>query len=517
MASYTDNLHLKKPARTENYNVADANGNMDIIDVAVGDVKGTINNLSNFDYYYNQICENKVANGWELEGVLGRTHRNDNACVKFYYVENIPFVLLDLINDTLAVCQFQTDDSITSASAGNPALIGSTFMDTLTDQLIPVPNGAKYLAVSSLKTNITNTVKVAVDKAFVDLEKVLNGIKIPLRYWFYEEGSIRTNNGEVNPNDTGYKHTDYIDVRYLKSIYVVSNTQNNKFYNAFYDKDKAFISNITLTPETTIAVPEAAHYMRLSLNKDKVVVLEGTPKEIEYKKDVQEQIFDTFKLCTFNVGKWYNGATAGCPTEYVAERKKEWFKFMGKYQPDFLCMNEALVNFDADETIEAYDDIIANNYPYLSEVEGKEDKLASIYSGLTIATWSTVSSMFTFTKEIKGKTIHFLFGHLSLDDTTRTAQLAAIATYISQNEYCVVCGDFNIDAMTELEVFEGYNVANGGNFGTFETLISGSTSATCRSIDNIITTSNIKILNVEVPEVVLSDHAPLLATLKITG
>ena len=35
MANYTSNLNLKKPEPTDNYNVSDQNGNMDILDTAV--------------------------------------------------------------------------------------------------------------------------------------------------------------------------------------------------------------------------------------------------------------------------------------------------------------------------------------------------------------------------------------------------------------------------------------------------------------------------------------------------
>ena len=35
MASYTSNYNLKKPAGTENININDINGNMDIIDAAL--------------------------------------------------------------------------------------------------------------------------------------------------------------------------------------------------------------------------------------------------------------------------------------------------------------------------------------------------------------------------------------------------------------------------------------------------------------------------------------------------
>ena len=42
MASYTPNLNLKKPAGTEDINVADINGNMDLIDAKFGALTGNV-------------------------------------------------------------------------------------------------------------------------------------------------------------------------------------------------------------------------------------------------------------------------------------------------------------------------------------------------------------------------------------------------------------------------------------------------------------------------------------------
>lgn len=53
MASYTSNLNLKKPAGTEDINVADINGNMDLIDAKFGSFTGTVK--ENFDSTTNRI------------------------------------------------------------------------------------------------------------------------------------------------------------------------------------------------------------------------------------------------------------------------------------------------------------------------------------------------------------------------------------------------------------------------------------------------------------------------------
>lgn len=50
MADYTENLNLKKPARTDYFSVADFNGNADIIDTAVGDIDTTLDGKLNTDF-----------------------------------------------------------------------------------------------------------------------------------------------------------------------------------------------------------------------------------------------------------------------------------------------------------------------------------------------------------------------------------------------------------------------------------------------------------------------------------
>ena len=46
MASYTPNLNLKKPAGTEDINVADMNGNSDIIDAALVKTSGSLTTIN---------------------------------------------------------------------------------------------------------------------------------------------------------------------------------------------------------------------------------------------------------------------------------------------------------------------------------------------------------------------------------------------------------------------------------------------------------------------------------------
>ena len=69
----------------------------------------------------------------------------------------------------------------------------------------------------------------------------------------------------------------------------------------------------------------------------------------------------------------------------------------------------------------------------------------------------------------------------------------------------------------------GFNYANGGNIGWFSTT-PGSESLTGykgnqdRNIDNIVTSSNIKIMNVHSPKTGLNDldHKPVIADVVVT-
>lgn len=60
MASYTPNYNLKKPADADSYDIADANGNMDLIDSALK----TLDNKANYKItrYYNTSLDSGGAN-----------------------------------------------------------------------------------------------------------------------------------------------------------------------------------------------------------------------------------------------------------------------------------------------------------------------------------------------------------------------------------------------------------------------------------------------------------------------
>lgn len=135
---------------------------------------------------------------------------------------------------------------------------------------------------------------------------------------------------------------------------------------------------------------------------------------------------------------------------------------------------------------------------------------------------------------IGGKTIKFLDAHLALDNATIALQIQELLSAVSQYEYWILTGDFNVnfpDAQSEgyailVEPFldAGYHVANGSTFGfiqTFSTKTPGDDSD-WRYLDNIMCSANIDITNVYVDTKKLTDHVgysidhlPLIAEMSI--
>lgn len=61
-ASYTNNFNLKKPAQTDNYNIEDANGNMDLIDLTLKEHSTQLNEKAN---KYESIIYKNTFSGTE--------------------------------------------------------------------------------------------------------------------------------------------------------------------------------------------------------------------------------------------------------------------------------------------------------------------------------------------------------------------------------------------------------------------------------------------------------------------
>ena len=138
----------------------------------------------------------------------------------------------------------------------------------------------------------------------------------------------------------------------------------------------------------------------------------------------------------------------------------------------------------------------------------------------------------------QGKRICFICTHLDLTASARAAQLTELLNAVENEEYFIITGDFNFNieevgdseynASIPLILAKGYNSAQNSNH-LFMTWYKGTTPeniTSARALDNIITSSNIDILNPRIETTKLTDglnevydisfdHVPLIADLVV--
>ena len=123
--------------------------------------------------------------------------------------------------------------------------------------------------------------------------------------------------------------------------------------------------------------------------------------------------------------------------------------------------------------------------------------------------------------EKEGKQIAFYVSHLSFEkEDLRKKQMEILKEAMLKDPvpYRILTADFNADQGTyEFDTFkEAFNMANGGKRIWYDTFREPSAPMRIASIDNIITSKNIDILDVRVvPTGDLSDHDALVAELEL--
>jgi hypothetical protein len=122
--------------------------------------------------------------------------------------------------------------------------------------------------------------------------------------------------------------------------------------------------------------------------------------------------------------------------------------------------------------------------------------------------------------EKDGKKIAFYNTHLSYESTKiRKKQFKELAKAMKKDKvkYQVLVGDFNADQnTTEWKTFsKDFNISNGKDGLWRDTFIGEDDTMKVNSIDNIITSKNIKISNIHTIKSTASDHIPLVADLTL--
>lgn len=238
------------------------------------------------------------------------------------------------------------------------------------------------------------------------------------------------------------------------------------------------------------------------------------------------------KVGAYNVGHFNQGRLGGFQAEgkMLQAEAFRWKQWIGQQGLDLFAFNEWNKFFDKDSTIVAEEELLK---PFYKNVYlGKENKW--IYNG--IATNYTLENIreekwdgdyYAVLGDLKigDKVITIISSHIPWQKEWHDRSLEALVALLKKYEYFICMGDMNAFDSNQKKFLEaGFNMANGGSMGWFATAAGTNASegrvgaVANRSIDNIVTSKNIKIMQVSAPFTTLNDldHLPVLADVIVT-
>lgn len=237
------------------------------------------------------------------------------------------------------------------------------------------------------------------------------------------------------------------------------------------------------------------------------------------------------RVGTYNVGHFNQGRLGGFQGsgKMATAALHNWRSWIGQQGLDILGVNEWNTFFGKDSLKNAQETLLK---PYYNHIYfGKRNTwiyngIATNFSLKDITQVNLDGDYYAITGEFKvnGKAIHIISVHVPWQKQWHDDSLKKLIDLLKGYEYFICLGDMNAsDENQLLFTAAGFNIANGGNMGWFPTA-GGTSSATGFqgkenvNIDNIVTSSNIKIMNVRAPKTGLNDldHLPVLADVVIT-
>jgi len=237
------------------------------------------------------------------------------------------------------------------------------------------------------------------------------------------------------------------------------------------------------------------------------------------------------RVCSYNIGHFNQGSLGGFQLDKnVAEAElKRWKQWVGNQAFDILSVNEWNPHFDKDSTFNAQAHLLD---PFYSTVVLGEHKrwifngFATNYKITNIRqkNWDGDYYAIFGDMHVGDQVITVISTHIPWQKNLHDNSLNMLIEELKKYEYFICLGDMNASDNNQLLFTKaGFNMANGGHLGWFNTcggkaLKSGHQGAADYNIDNIVTSSNIKIFNVSAPTTGLNDvdHLPIIADVVIT-
>lgn len=247
------------------------------------------------------------------------------------------------------------------------------------------------------------------------------------------------------------------------------------------------------------------------------------------------------RVATYNVGHFNQGVAGGLEIRGEAVYGKEgkqkyaqlemlnWRDWISRQSLDIIGLQEWNRYFDADSVLHAEEELLKpfyNNVYFGDEGTWIYNGIATNYklTNLRQQYWAGEYYALIGDLQIGDKVITVISTHIPWQKDTHAPALDSLLAEMKKYEYLICMGDMNAKDAEQLRFKEeGFNIANGGHQGWFGTAfgslkLAGREAGADKNIDNIITTQNIKIMNVSAPQTGLNDqdHLPIIADLIIT-
>ena len=260
--------------------------------------------------------------------------------------------------------------------------------------------------------------------------------------------------------------------------------------------------------------------------------------ESYYKKSEYniKSYYDELKIVQWNIGHFSGGGSYSSSItsdEYVSKIDEYRNLILGT-GADIISLNEYsnFIGYDRNGNLQKANKVLFNNYG--NQYIGKQRRYScnALFSNLVLNNpveidfISNQTAQITHTAAIQATDYYFIesdirfngidaklvTAHLAFDlnneDVARNQIMEIIDRY-SYNDYVILCGDWNIMDVNNFDYFKlaGYQLANHGKYGDLITC------GTNLMVDNVCV-KGFQIKNVEIINSSLSDHKPLLVTLK---
>lgn len=433
---------------------------------------------------------------------------------------------------------------------GNPlSSSGIAYEAGANDFTATIPETASYMGISK-KASDTSFVFEFVDAARTALQNTVSMADIPARVTSlensnkyspeltFESGYYDYTDGSEQPSSGAWVRTKINVSGYVKFHVIAEGTSNNAGIT-FYDDTGAFIAGSGIDYETTNdlirSIPATAAYMGISkrttdtdfffefLDIAKTALNMAVASNRAMKQPVR------LRVMTFNVGKysygdnWPDTESAGIPDAVYDNWIGNWKKFFADMKCDIIGMQEARLYIDQEGNHNA--DATIFNYLYKTKMNHNNNvSMKTIFDLYNAEEKEFVNGERLYDKaeiSVGGKTVfignfHLTPGGEAADIALRASQWEEIETILAEYDYWIIFGDFNARSASEYENFTTpCHMANcGAYFGVLET------SSVHNPTDNIITSPNIYIQNVEVMSdyysLLTSDHKAVVADIVIT-